>query len=113
MEQLEKVGQRLRGAPLATSILEGGGRTPWMDPKDFAALGYSMLLYPTTVIFRVARAIQKAVEDLKAARPMPADDSVTFAQYEEMLGLPEWAKIEDKFVSSDDPLSVPGKEADR
>src|SRR5208283_4998291 len=52
VEQLQKVGQRLRGAALATSILEGGGRTPWVDPKDFHALGYTMLLYPTTVIFR-------------------------------------------------------------
>ena len=69
IEQLEEVGKRLRGAALATSILEGGGRTPWMDPRDLHALGYSMLLYPSTVIFRVTRAIQKAVEHLKAHRP--------------------------------------------
>jgi 2-methylisocitrate lyase-like PEP mutase family enzyme len=48
--------------PLATTILEGGGRTPRIDPKELKALGYSMLLYPTTVIFHVVRAIQKAVE---------------------------------------------------
>ena len=48
VEQLQKVGQRLRGAALATSILEGGGRTPWMDPNDLHALGYTILLYPTT-----------------------------------------------------------------
>jgi hypothetical protein len=45
--------------------------TPRMRPKEPAALGYSMLLYPTTVIFRVTRAIQQAVEDLKAGRPIP------------------------------------------
>ena len=28
---------------MATSMLEGGGRTPWMDPKDLEALGYSMV----------------------------------------------------------------------
>ena len=39
-------------------------------------MGYTMLLlYPTTVIFRVARAIQKAVEGLKAGRQMPPDDA--------------------------------------
>ena len=109
-EQLEKVGETLRGAALATSILEGGGRTPWKDPNDFHAMGYTMLLYPTTVIFRVARAIQKAVEDLKAGRPMPAEDTLTFGQYEELLGLPEWAAWEDEFGGAGDPLSVPGKE---
>ena len=69
------------------------------------------MLHPTTVIFRVTRAIQKAVADLKAHRPMPADDAVTFEQYETMLGLPQWAELEDEFVGKHDPLGVPDKVA--
>ena len=101
-EQLEKVGERFRGVPLATSILEGGGRTPWKDPADFHAMGYTMLLYPTTVIFRVARAIPKVVEGLKAGRQMPPDDAFTFEQYEQLLGLPQWAQLEDHFTGGHD-----------
>ena len=82
-----------------------------MDPKDLHALGYTMVLYPTTVIFQVTRAIQKAVEDLKAGRPMPADDAVTFAEYEEMLGLPKWAALEDTYGGGHDPLGVPDAKA--
>jgi 2-methylisocitrate lyase-like PEP mutase family enzyme len=106
-EQLQKVGQRLRGAAVATSILEGGGRTPWTDPKDLHALGYTMLLYPTTVIFSVTRAIQRAVENLKAGRPMAPEESVTFKEYEEMLGLPEWAALEDELAGTHEVLGVP------
>ena len=109
IEELERTARALHGVPLATSILEGGGRTPWMDPKDLKALGYSMVLYPTTVIFQVTRAIQKAVEGLKAGRPMPADDSVTFEQYENMLRLPEWADTENEFEGTHDPLGVPSR----
>jgi 2-methylisocitrate lyase-like PEP mutase family enzyme len=108
-EELEQTARALRGVPLATSILEGGGRTPWMDPKDLKALGYSMVLYPTTVIFQVTRAIQKAVEGLKAGRPMPVDDSVTFEQYENLLRLPEWADTENEFEGTHDPLGVPSR----
>jgi len=108
-EELERTARALHGVPLATSILEGGGRTPWMDPKDLKALGYSMVLYPTTVIFQVTRAIQKAVEGLKGGRPMPADDAVTFEQYEEMLRLPEWADTENEFEGTHDPLGVPSR----
>ena len=108
-EELERTARALRGVPLATTVLEGGGRTPWMDPKDLKALGYSMVLYPTTVIFRVTRAIQRAVEDLKAGRPMPADDAVTFEQYENMLRLAEWADTENEFEGTHDPLGVPGR----
>ena len=107
IEELEQTARALRGVPLATTILEGGGRTPWMDPKDLKALGYSMVLYPTTVIFRVTRAIQKAVEDLKAGRPMAADDAVTFEEYEEMLRLPQWADVENAFEGAHDPRGVP------
>ena len=110
-DQLEKVGRALRGVPLATSILEGGGRTPWIDPKDLYALGYTMLLYPSTVIFRVTRAIQKAVADLKAGRPMRSEESVTFGEYEEILGLQQWAALEDEFVGKDELLSVPAAKA--
>ena len=106
-EQLQKVGQRLRGVPLATSILEGGGRTPWVAPKDLYALGYTMLLYPSTVIFRVTRAIQRAVAELKAGCPMRAEESVTFREYEEILGLPQWAALEDEFAGKPELLSVP------
>ena len=111
IEELEQTAKALRGVPLATTILEGGGRTPWMDPKDLKALGYSMVLYPTTVIFRATRAIQKAVEDLKAGRPMPAADSVTFEEYEEMLRLPQWADVENTFEGAHDPLGVPMQSA--
>ncbi len=109
IEQLRETARALHGVPLATSILEGGGRTPWMDPKELNSLGYSMILYPTTVIFQVARTIQKAVENLKASRPMPAEDSVTFEAYEDMLRLPEWAEFEDTMTGKHEPLGVPEK----
>ena len=66
-----------------------------------------MLLYPATVIFRVTRAIENAVNDLKAGRLMPADDSVTFEEYEDMLRLPEWADGENEFMGTRDPMSAP------
>ena len=108
-EQLAQIGERFRGVPLATSILEGGGRTPWKDPADLHSMGYTMVLYPTTVIFQVARAIQRAVEGLKAGREMPSRDALSFEKYEQLLGLPSWAQLEDKFTGDDDPLGVPDK----
>jgi 2-methylisocitrate lyase-like PEP mutase family enzyme len=95
-EELERVGQVLGGIPLATSILEGGGKTPWVPPEVLAGWGYAMLLYPTTVLFRVAKAIAQALDGLAAGRPMPADDAVTLEQFEEILGLAEWTKVEQR-----------------
>ena len=33
-QELERTAKELRRIELTTSILEGGGRTPWMGPKD-------------------------------------------------------------------------------
>lgn len=107
VDELEKVGKSLKGAHVATSVLEGGGRTPWLSPKDLHDMGYSMLLYPSTIIFRVTRAIQKAAADLKAGRPLPAGEGVTFEQYEDIMRLPQWAAVEDVYAGVNDPLSVP------
>ncbi|HXY88558.1 MAG TPA: isocitrate lyase/PEP mutase family protein [Candidatus Acidoferrales bacterium] len=97
IEELERIGNVLKGFPLATSILEGGGKTPWIDPEELYRLGFSMILYPTSVIFRVTRTIQRALEDLIEHRPMPPRDSVTFHDYEEIMRMPFWAEIEDRY----------------
>jgi len=97
IEELERTGNVLKGSPLATSILEGGGKTPWIDPEELYRLGFSMILYPTSVIFRVTRTIQRALEDLIEHRPMPPRDSVTFHNYEEIMRMPFWVEIEDRY----------------
>jgi 2-methylisocitrate lyase-like PEP mutase family enzyme len=72
-EQLKTIGKAFKGEHLATSVLENGGKTPWLSPAEFADLGYTMVLYPTTLLFRAAYAIRKAAEDLRAGRQLDKD----------------------------------------
>ena len=65
-EQLQIIGRTFKGTPLATSVLENGGKTPWLPPKEFGKLGFSMILYPTTIVFRAARAIQRAAREMRS-----------------------------------------------
>src|SRR5437764_936978 len=87
LEQLRKIGREFKGEPLAVSILEGGGKTPWIPPEEMHALGFNMLLYPTTLLFRETKAVLRALEDLKAGRPMPEDESVTMLQFEKFVDI--------------------------
>jgi len=98
--ELKRVGKALGGVPLAVSILEGGGKTPWLSPEDLHEMGFSMLLYPTTVLFRVTRTLERALADLLAGRPTPEGEGVTMKQYEKLIGLPGWAAIEKRFKVS-------------
>lgn len=97
VEELEKIGKALKGVPLATSILENGGKTPWLSPKDLGSMGYSMILYPTTVIFQVTKTIGKALHQLKDGKPMTAAQGVNMDQFMEIVDLPYWKAIEEEF----------------
>ncbi|NOW96418.1 oxaloacetate decarboxylase [Mucilaginibacter sp. SG564] len=97
IDELEKIGKELKGAPLATSVLENGGKTPWVSPKDLGDMGYSMILYPTTVIFQVAHAIQKALGNLRHGKPLPKPNAVSMDEFMQIVDLPFWAKIEKQF----------------
>jgi 2-methylisocitrate lyase-like PEP mutase family enzyme len=96
-EELRRVGETFRGVPLAVSVLEGGGKTPWLAPSAFGELGFSMILYPTTVLFRATRAIERALTDLKAGKPMNQAEAVDMDGFEEIVEMARWAEIENRF----------------
>ena len=74
-------------------IHEGGGRTPVLPPHELYRLGFAMIAYPTTLIFRVAGAIEKALADLKAGRPAVAE-GVDFDRFKDITELERWAQVE-------------------
>jgi 2-methylisocitrate lyase-like PEP mutase family enzyme len=94
---LEKIGSAFKGTPLATSIMEGGGKTPWVHPDDLKAMGFTMILYPTTVLFRMTYAIREALGQLRNGGPI-GPDAVDLEEFEDLIGLPEWESIEKQFA---------------
>jgi hypothetical protein len=61
-------------------------------------MGFNMLLYPTTLLFRETKAVLRALEDLKAGRPMPEDESVTMLQFEKFVDIAYWKAIEQRII---------------
>ena len=98
IEQLREIGKAFRGVPLATSILENGGKTPWLAPAELGEMGFTMLLYPTTILFRLTRAIQRAAADLRAGRPLDKSDAVDMQAFLKIVEFDHWQEIEKKFA---------------
>ncbi|HEV7674732.1 MAG TPA: isocitrate lyase/PEP mutase family protein [Candidatus Angelobacter sp.] len=96
IKELEAVGRAFKGEPLAVTMLEGGGVTPWTPPEELSRLGFNMILYPTTLLFRQTRAAQRALGDLKAGLPMPEKESVTMDEFERIVDIAYWKSIEEK-----------------
>ncbi|MER9328476.1 isocitrate lyase/PEP mutase family protein [Mesorhizobium sp. M0152] len=98
VEELAQVGEAFKDVPLATSILERGGKTPWQSPSDLHAMGYDMVLYPTTILFSAVHAMQQALDDLREGRPLSPEKSVDLKGFEEIVRMSEWAAIENRFM---------------
>ena len=97
VEELATVGRAFQGVPQIANMLEGGGQTPVLPPDELYRLGFAMVAYPTTLLFRVARTIERALADLKAGKPSSSGDSVDFAAFKDITGYSDWASIEDEY----------------
>ncbi len=101
VEELKKIASTFRGKYIVANMLEGGGKTPLVPPAELYAMGFSMIFYPTSLIFRVARVIQDALADILQGRYTAKEKGMSFEQYTDIVGLPEWVRIEEKFSTAD------------
>jgi len=108
VDELAQVGRAFPGVPQLANMVEGGGRTPVLAPQELYRLGFAMVAYPTSLIFRVARAMEQALADLKLGKPAAANDSVDFESFKDITRLERWADVEQRFGLKD-----PGKQGRR
>ena len=80
-----------------TNMFEGDDETPWLTPTELSSLGFSMILYPTSLLFRAARAIERGLADLRQGKRMGESDGLQLMEYETIVELPYWATIEKRF----------------
>ncbi len=92
--ELERVGRAFKGVPQLANMVEGGGMTPVLPPDELYRLGFAMVAYPTTLIFRIARVMEEALAGLKSGAPMGANDSVGFDGFKDITNYARWAEIE-------------------
>jgi 2-methylisocitrate lyase-like PEP mutase family enzyme len=105
-DELVEIGKSFQGVPLATSILERGGITPWLPPEELHGLGFDMILYPTTVLFRAVFAMQRALAGLLRGQPLPTEESVDLDAFEHIVDMPKWAAIENRFTKRHEKKGV-------
>src|SRR5215471_7707112 len=100
IDELTRIGRTFQGVPQLANMVEGGGRTPALPPHELYRLGFAMVAYPTSLIFRVARAIENALADLKAGRPTGENDGVDFDTFKDITSFAHWAEVEQRAANS-------------
>jgi 2-methylisocitrate lyase-like PEP mutase family enzyme len=110
-KDLKRIGREFKGVHKVVNVFEGGGKSPWMNPKQLQELGFNMALYPTTVLFRMTHAIQDALETLRSGKQMDSKRAVNMKEFEVIVDLPHWALVESRFRSG--PVAKMRKVLDR
>jgi carboxyvinyl-carboxyphosphonate phosphorylmutase len=85
--------------PTLANMVEGG-RTPQLSNNELARIGYKIVIYPTASVYTMAKAMLDLMESLKktgTTRNM-YDHMMTFEDFNELIGLPEIRKAENKYL---------------
>ena len=98
-KDLKRIAKEFKGVQKVVNVFEGGGKSPWMSPEQLQDLGFSMALYPTTILFRMTHAIDDALRTLRSGKPMDSKRAVSMKDFELIVELPDWALVESRFRS--------------
>jgi 2-methylisocitrate lyase-like PEP mutase family enzyme len=110
-KDLKRIARAFKGEHKVVNVFEGGGKSPWMSPEQLQDLGFTMALYPTTVLFRMTHAMEDALAMLRAGKPMDTTRAVSMKEFELIVDLPKWAFAESRFRSG--PLAKVRKAIDK
>jgi 2-methylisocitrate lyase-like PEP mutase family enzyme len=93
--ELEQCGRAFKALSM-TSMLEGG-KTPILKPSELHAMGYNIVIYGISLLLRITRTVQLALDDLKSERLELVGSGFSFDQYMRIVGLDRWSAIEQRF----------------
>jgi len=98
LEELRAIGQAFRGMPLLFNWAESG-KTPLLSLSDIQTLGFTLVIFPVSLLFAATHAMLALLELLKTGET-PADYGermVTFSHFTTQLGLPDIQALERRY----------------
>lgn len=97
-EEMKRVHSEIKVPTLANMV--EGGRTPLLTNKKLEEIGYSLVIYPTASTYVTAKAMFDLMEELKVngTTAKSIDKMITFPDFNDLVGLGEFAELENKYV---------------
>jgi 2-methylisocitrate lyase-like PEP mutase family enzyme len=95
VEELTRVGRELAGVPLVVNVVEGG-KTPQLDLKEYADLGFGVVLYANYLMRSMMAAGREALAHLatNGETASRADRMATWTERQGLFHLPEFSAAE-------------------
>ena len=98
VEEIERIALEVK-APLVINMFQGG-KTPLVPAEQLAALGYRIMIVPSDLQRAAIRAMQRAAAEIRTHghTAVMAEDMASFAEREELIGLPESHALQHRFL---------------
>jgi 2-methylisocitrate lyase-like PEP mutase family enzyme len=68
-----------------------------LSPTKLYEMGFDMVAYPVTLLFRVVETMQNTLKNLHKNNLAEAHPGVSFEEYKNVVGIQEWEAIDQKF----------------
>ncbi len=95
IQEMETIG-RAFDVPLLANMLEGG-RTPILKPAQLEEMGFRLVIYGISLLMRITRVMREALEDIRSGEFKQVGTGVSFEDYKNIVGMPDWSRIEDRY----------------
>lgn len=97
IEQMEKAVERVE-PPLVLNLIEGG-KTPIVSVKQAEEMGFKIVAFPLTALWATTNAVTNTLQILKETGSAQSclSELTTWAEFNEIIGLPEIKEMEDKY----------------
>ncbi|CAN0923195.1 2,3-dimethylmalate lyase [Linum grandiflorum] len=91
--------------PKMANMLEGGGKTPILNPLELEEIGYKLVAYPLSLIGVSIQAMQDALTAIKGGRIPPPGSMPSFEEIKETLGFNAYYEEEKRYATSSSSIS--------
>jgi 2,3-dimethylmalate lyase len=95
IDELRSIGESFT-VPLIINAAESG-RTPILSPEEYRRLGFSIILYPATLLLRMIGTFQRTLTALREGRFANEGPLPNFQELTDVMGMKEWMAIDQQF----------------
>ena len=100
IDEMKKIGKEIN-APLVANMIEGGA-TPLSSAETLSKMGFNIILYPLSVLYANTFATMNILTELKKTGNTAKykQKVVNFDQFNDLVELPKFRKMEEKYEKS-------------
>lgn len=95
IDELRSIGESFT-VPLVVNAAESG-KTPILSPAEYHHLGFSIILYPATLLLRMIGTFQRTLAALREGRFADEGPLPNFQELTDVMGMKEWMAIDQQF----------------